>query len=201
MPPSPPPEFVPTGNLDALVASQLLEERILFLGTPVDDSISNRIASQMLLLAARDPHRDISLYINSPGGSVYAGMVVYDIMQLIPNDVVTVAMGMAASMAQFLLCSGTPGKRYSLPHARIMMHQPSGGVGGKAADVAIQARQMLYTKRMMQERIAAHTGRSIAQIAADSDRDMWLTPQEALAYGMIDKIVESATELRLGSAA
>src|SRR5437016_27944 len=133
-------------TLDDSVFNRLLKERIIFLGSEVNDQVANRICAQMLLLAAEDDERDIWLYINSPGGSVYSGMAIYDIMQFIGNDVCTVAMGMAASMGQLLLCAGTKGKRYALPHARIMMHQPSGGIGGTAADIAIQAEQMLYTK-------------------------------------------------------
>src|SRR3954471_15536914 len=150
-------------NLNDSVFERLLRERIVFLGSQVDDPIANRICAQLLLLAAEDPERDIFLYINSPGGSVYSGMAIYDTMQFIDNDVATVAMGMAASMGQLLLCAGAKGKRYALPHARIMMHQPSGGMGGTAADIAIQAEQMLYTKRMFQERVAHHTGQSQEQ--------------------------------------
>ena len=142
------------GNLDDSVYNRLLKERIIFLGSEVTDQVANRICAQLLLLAAEDPERDINLWINSPGGSVYSGMAIYDTMQFIDNDVATVAMGMAASMGQLLLCAGTKGKRYALPHARIMMHQPSGGIGGTASDIAIQAEQMLYTKRMFQERVA-----------------------------------------------
>ena len=149
-----------SGNLDDSVYNRLLKERIIFLGSEVTDQVANRICAQLLLLAAEDPERDINLYINSPGGSVYSGMAIYDTMQFIDNDVSTVAMGMAASMGQLLLCAGTKGKRYALPHARIMMHQPSGGMGGTASDIAIQAEQMLYTKRMFQERVAFHTGQA-----------------------------------------
>ena len=148
------------GNLDDTVFNRLLKERIMFLGSEVTDQVANRICAQLILLAAEDSERDIFLYVNSPGGSVYSGMAIYDTMQFISNDVQTVAMGMAASMGQLLLCAGTKGKRYALPHARIMMHQPSGGIGGTAADIAIQAEQMLYTKRMFQERVAFHTGQS-----------------------------------------
>ena len=164
-----------SGNLDDSVYNRLLRERIIFLGSEVTDQVANRICAQLLLLSAEDPERDINLWINSPGGSVYSGMAIYDTMQFIDNDVSTVAMGMAASMGQLLLCAGTAGKRYALPHARIMMHQPSGGMGGTAADIAIQAEQMLYTKRMFQERVSFHTGQDQAQIEADSDRDRWFT--------------------------
>jgi ATP-dependent Clp protease protease subunit len=176
-------------NLDDSVYNRLLRERILFLGSQVDDPIANALCAQLLLLSAEDPERDISLYINSPGGSVSAGMAIYDTMQLIPNDVSTVAMGLAASMGQFLLCAGAAGKRYATPHARIMMHQPSGGIGGTASDIAIQAEQMLYTKRTMQERIAHHTGQSYDQIENDSDRDRWFTAEEAKDYGFVDHVV------------
>ena len=176
-------------NLDDSVYNRLLRERILFLGSQVDDPIANALCAQLLLLSAEDPERDISLYVNSPGGSVSAGMAIYDTMQLIPNDVSTVAMGLAASMGQFLLCAGAPGKRYATPHARIMMHQPSGGFGGTASDIAIQAEQMLYTKRTMQERIAHHTGQTVEQIEKDSDRDRWFTAEEAKDYGFVDHVV------------
>jgi ATP-dependent Clp protease protease subunit len=176
-------------NLDDSVYNRLLRERILFLGSQVDDPIANALCAQLLLLSAEDPERDISLYINSPGGSVSAGMAIYDTMQLIPNDVSTVAMGLAASMGQFLLCAGSAGKRYATPHARIMMHQPSGGIGGTASDIAIQAEQMLYTKRTMQERIAHHTGQTYDQIENDSDRDRWFTADEAKDYGFVDHVV------------
>ncbi|MEU4245715.1 ATP-dependent Clp protease proteolytic subunit [Actinoplanes sp. NPDC026619] len=188
-----------SGNLDDSVFNRLLRERIIFLGSEVTDSVANRICAQLLLLSAEDPHRDINLWINSPGGSVYSGMAIYDTMQFIENDVQTVAMGMAASMGQFLLCAGTAGKRYALPHARIMMHQPSGGMGGTAADIAIQAEQMLYTKRMFQERISHHTGQSQEQIAADFDRDRWFTADEAKDYGFIDKVISGAEQVAEGA--
>ena len=187
------------GNLDDSVYNRLLKERIIFLGTEVSDQVANRICAQLLLLAAEDPERDIWLYISSPGGSVYSGMAIYDTMQFISNDVQTVALGMAASMGQLLLCAGAKGKRYALPHARIMMHQPSGGIGGTAADIAIQAEQMLYTKRMFQERVAHHTGQSAEQIEADSDRDRWFTAEEARDYGFIDKVITGATQVPEGA--
>jgi ATP-dependent Clp protease protease subunit len=186
------------GNLDDSVFNRLLKERIIFLGTEVNDQVANRICAQMLLLAA-DDDRDIWLYINSPGGSVYSGMAIYDIMQFVTNDVATVAMGMAASMGQLLLCAGTKGKRFALPHARIMMHQPSGGIGGTAADIAIQAEQMLYTKRMFQDRVSFHTGQSAEQIETDSDRDRWFTAEEARDYGFIDKVITGATQVPEGA--
>jgi ATP-dependent Clp protease protease subunit len=187
------------GNLDDSVYNRLLKERIIFLGSEVTDQVANRICAQLLLLAAEDPDRDINLWINSPGGSVYSGMAIYDTMQFIDNDVSTVAMGMAASMGQLLLCAGTKGKRYALPHARIMMHQPSGGMGGTASDIAIQAEQMLYTKRMFQERVSHHTGQDQAQIEADSDRDRWFTAAEARDYGFIDKVITGATQVPEGA--
>jgi ATP-dependent Clp protease protease subunit len=182
-------------TLDDSIFNRLLAERIIFLGTQVDDDIANRICAQLLLLTADDPERDIFLYINSPGGSVSAGLAIYDTMQFVQNDVATVAMGMAASMGQFLLCAGAKGKRYSLPHARIMMHQPTGGIGGSAADVAIQAENMLWTKKTLQQRIAEHTGQPFEAIERDSDRDRWFTADEAKDYGFVDHVVESARQV------
>lgn len=186
-------------SLDDSVYNRLLKERIIFLGSEVSDEVANRICAQLLLLAAEDPHRDIHLWINSPGGSVYSGMAVYDTMQFIENDVVTTAMGMAASMGQLLLCAGAKGKRYALPHARIMMHQPSGGMGGTASDIAIQAEQMIYTKKMFQDRVAFHTGQTVEQIESDSDRDRWFTAQESLDYGFIDKVITGAAQVPAGA--
>jgi ATP-dependent Clp protease protease subunit len=174
------------------IYQRLLKERIVFLGTQVEDPAANLICAQLLLLAAEDPDRDISLYINSPGGSVTAGLAIYDTMQFVPCDVSTVCMGLAASMGQFLLCAGAPGKRFALPHSRILMHQPSGQAQGQAADIAIQAEQIIYLKRMMAERIAFHTGQSVERIEADSDRDRWFTAQEARDYGFIDAVIERA---------
>jgi ATP-dependent Clp protease, protease subunit len=186
--------------LDDSVYNRLLKEgRIIVLGSEVTDQVANRICAQLLLLAAEDAERDINLWINSPGGSVYSGMAIYDTMQFISNDVVTVGMGMAASMGQLLLCAGAKGKRFALPHARIMMHQPSGGIGGTASDIAIQAEQMLYTKRMFQERVAFHTGQSREQIEADSDRDRWFTAEEARDYGFIDKVIQGAAQVPEGA--
>jgi ATP-dependent Clp protease protease subunit len=174
------------------IYQRLLKERIVFLGTEVDDANANLICAQLLLLAAEDPQKDISLYINSPGGSVTAGLAIYDTMQFVPCDVSTVCMGLAASMGQFLLCAGQPGKRFALPHSRILMHQPSGQAQGQAADIAIQAEQIIYLKRMMAERIAFHTGQPVERIEADSDRDRWFTAQEANDYGFIDAVIEKA---------
>ncbi len=182
-------------GLDDQVYNQLLRARIIFLGAQVDDAIANAICGQMLLLNAEDPQKDIWLYINSPGGSVSAGMAIYDIMQWVQNDVCTVAMGLAASMGQFLLCAGTEGKRYALPHARIMMHQPSGGIGGSASDIKILAEQILHTKKQMAELIAHHTGQDAATIERDSDRDRWFTAEEAREYGFVDRVVRSVGQV------
>ncbi|PRQ11701.1 ATP-dependent Clp protease proteolytic subunit [Corynebacterium sp. 13CS0277] len=179
-------------NLSDSVFERLLRERIIFLGTQVDDEIANKLCAQILLLSAEDPTRDINLYINSPGGSVTAGMAIYDTMKYAPCDVATYGMGLAASMGQFLLSAGTKGKRYALPHARIMMHQPSAGVGGTAADIAIQAEQFAHTKREMAELIAEHTGQTVEQITKDSDRDRWFTAAEAKDYGFVDHVITHA---------
>ena len=178
-------------NLSDSVYERLLRERIIFLGTQVDDEIANKLCAQILPLSAEDPTRDISLYINSPGGSVTAGMAIYDTMKYSPCDIATYGMGLAASMGQFLLSGGTKGKRFALPHARIMMHQPSAGVGGTAADIAIQAEQFAQTKREMAELIAEHTGQTFEQITKDSDRDRWMTAQQAKDYGIVDHVIES----------
>ena len=175
--------------------TRLLKDRIVFLGTEVNDQVSNLLTAQLLYLEGQDPDRDIWLYINSPGGSVYAGLAIYDTMQFVSPDVATICMGMGASMGQFLLCAGAPGKRYSLPHARILMHQPLGGVQGQASDIAIQAEQMAYTKKLMAERIAFHTGQDIEQIQADSERDRWFTAEEAKEYGIIDHVIENRGQL------
>ncbi|MEH1015486.1 ATP-dependent Clp protease proteolytic subunit [Micromonospora sp. CPCC 206060] len=177
------------------VFERLLRERIIFLGTEVTDASANIICAQLLLLAAADPERDIHLYINSPGGSVTAGLAVYDTMRYVENDVATVAMGFAGSMGQFLLCAGTPGKRFALPHSRVMMHQISGGIGGTTADIKIQAENMLHMKRTIQDRIAFHTGRTPEEIARDSDRDRWFTPEQAREYGLIDHVITHAAQL------
>jgi ATP-dependent Clp protease protease subunit len=179
-------------NLGDSVYERLLRERIIFLGSQVDDVIANQLAAQMLLLSAEDPKRDIHLYINSPGGSVTAGMAIYDTMQFIDCDVATYGMGLAASMGQFLLAAGAKGKRYALPHARIMMHQPSAGVGGTASDIAIQADLFRRTKQELNELQAMHTGQPVEQIAKDSDRDRWFTAPEALEYGFVDHVVTRA---------
>jgi ATP-dependent Clp protease protease subunit len=188
-----PPSFA-----DDALYQRLLRKRIVFLGQEVDDDIAGRICSELLLLSAEDSRRDIYLYINSPGGSVTAGMAIYGAMQYVPNDVATVAMGFAASMGQFLLCAGTPGKRFALPYTQVVMHQPHGGVGGTATDVKIMAEQMIHTKRTLAERIAFHTGRPVEQIEADSDRDRWFTAEEAREYGFIDHVVYSASQVTAG---
>ncbi|MBT9255758.1 ATP-dependent Clp protease proteolytic subunit [Phycicoccus sp. MAQZ13P-2] len=179
-------------GLDDSIYNRLLKERIIFLGSDVRDDNANAICAQMLLLAAEDPEKDIWLYINSPGGSVTAGMAIFDTMQWVSNDVATVAMGMAASMGQFLLSAGTPGKRYATPHARVMMHQPSGGIGGTASDIKIQAEQLLHIKKQMAELIAEHTGQTVEQIETDSDRDRWFTAAEAKEYGFVDHVITKA---------
>lgn len=184
----------PKGGLDDHIYQRLLRERIIFLGSDVRDDNANAICAQMLLLAAEDPERDIWLYINSPGGSISAGMAIYDTMNWVPCDVATVAMGMAASMGQFLLSAGTRGKRYATPHARILMHQPLGGIGGTATDIKIQAEQMLFIKRQMAELIAEHTGQSVEQITKDSDRDRWFSAQEAMEYGFVDHVYSNARQ-------
>lgn len=186
-------------SLNDSVYERLLRERIIFLGQPVDDGIANTICAQLLLLAAEDPRRDIHLYINSPGGSVTAGMAIFDTMEFIEPDVATYAMGLAASMGQFLLTAGTRGKRYALPHSRILMHQPSAGVGGTASDISIQAEQFKLTKKEMAELTAEHTGQSVEQITKDSDRDRWFTAQQALEYGFVDRVIQRAGQLPNGS--
>ncbi|MGN9805576.1 ATP-dependent Clp protease proteolytic subunit [Micromonospora sp. L32] len=177
------------------VFERLLRERIVFLGTEVTDATANQICAQILLLAAEDSERDIFLYINSPGGSVSAGMAVYDTMRYVQNDVATLALGFAGSMGQFLLCAGAAGKRFALPHSRIMMHQPSGGMGGTAADITIQAENMLHVKRTMQELIAQHSGRTLEEIQRDWDRDRWFTAEQAREYGLIDQVIARVDQL------
>ena len=179
-------------GLNDSIYNRLLRERIIWLGSEVRDENANAICAQMMLLAAEDPDKDIFLYINSPGGSITAGMAIYDTMQYIQPDVATVAMGMAASMGQFLLSSGAKGKRYATPHARVMMHQPSGGIGGTATDVRINAQLILHMKTVLAELIAEQTGKTVEQITADSDRDRWFTAPEALEYGFVDKVVTHA---------
>jgi ATP-dependent Clp protease, protease subunit len=185
----------PSGyGLDDHIYQRLLKERIIFLGSEVRDQNANAICAQLLLLSAEDPESDIFLHINSPGGSVDAGMAIYDTMNYIPNDVATVGMGLAASMGQFLLCAGAKGKRYALPHARIMMHQPSSGMGGSASDIKIQAQQSLHIKKILLELISEHTGQPIEQVIADADRDRWFTAEQARDYGLVDQVINSALQ-------
>jgi ATP-dependent Clp protease, protease subunit len=188
------------GTLDDQLASRLLHQRIIVLGTEVDDPVANRLCAELLLLSAEDPRTDISLYINSPGGSVSAGLAIYDTMRLIPNDVSTLAMGLAGSMGQFLLCAGTRGKRYSLPHAQVIMHQGSAGFGGTAADVEIYARQLERTSAMMTRLTAELTGQPVEKVEQDSLRDRWFNAEEALEYGFIDHIVERLSDVRPAAA-
>ncbi|NYV78401.1 ATP-dependent Clp protease proteolytic subunit [Streptomyces sp. UH6] len=199
-----PPQYAPRAQdgdtpytrFDDHLASALLAQRIVVLGTQVDEVSANRVCAQLLVLSAEDPRTDIGLYINSPGGSVTAGLAVYDTMRAIPNDVSTLAMGFAASMGQFLLSVGAPGKRYALPNARIMMHQPSAGIGGTAADVEIQAENLQYTRHQIERILSEHTGQSEETIARDSDRDRWFTAGQAQEYGMVDRLVDSFDEVR-----
>jgi ATP-dependent Clp protease protease subunit len=185
-----------TGTLDDQLATRLLHQRIIVLGAEVDDLIANRLCAQLLLLSAEDPRSDISLYINSPGGSVSAGLAIYDTMRLIPNDVSTLAMGLAGSMGQFLLSAGTPGKRFSLPHAQILMHQGSAGFGGTAADVEIYAEQLARVGGTMLRLIAEHTGQPLDVVERDSQRDRWFNAEEAKVYGLIDHILDRVDDIR-----
>jgi ATP-dependent Clp protease, protease subunit len=185
-------------GLDDQIYNRLLKDRIIFLGSEVREDNANAICAQLLLLAAEDPDKDIYLYINSPGGSVTAGMAIYDTMQYVQPDVATLAMGLAASMGQFLLSAGAKGKRYALPHSRVMMHQPLGGIGGTASDIKIQAELILHMKRQMAELIAEHTGQPVETIERDSDRDRWFTADQALDYGLVDQVVRSARDVSGG---
>ncbi len=184
-----------SGDGRSEVFNRLLKSRVVMLGTEVDDDIANALCAQLLFLESEDPTADIWLYINSPGGSVTAGMAIYDTMQFVSCDVATIALGLAASMGQFLLCAGAPGKRYALPNARIMMHQPSAGLRGQAADIAIQAEQLVFLKRQLAEQTAFHTGQSLDQITADSDRDRWFTADQAREYGQIDKVLRKRGDI------
>src|SRR6202163_3101105 len=191
------PPSMRTGNLPDLASAdvfqRLLKERIIFLGSAIDETVANQVCAQLLLLAAENSERDIALYVNSPGGSVTDGLAIYDTMQYVSCDVSTICVGLAASMGQFLLCAGAPGKRFALPHSRILMHQPSGAMQGQAADIAIQAEQIIYLQRMMAERISHHTGQPVERIEADSDRDRWFTAEEARDYGFIDQVIDRST--------
>lgn len=186
---------VASAPFDDQIASRLLHSRTVVLGSEVDDAAANRICAQLLLLAEDDAKRDITLCINSPGGSISAGLAIYDTMRFIPNDVATLVMGSAYSMGQFLLCTGADGKRFSLPNARIMMHQSSGGLAGTAADIAVQAENLAHFKATTQRIIAEHTGQSIETITQDQRRDRWFTAQEAREYGFVDRVVQSVAEL------
>lgn len=198
-PPTPPPRNPPplptvdggSGQLD--VISRLLKDRILLLGTDVNDEVANVLVAQLLYLANEDPEKDITLYINSPGGSVSAGLAIYDTMQFIPCDVQTVCFGMAASMGAFLLGAGSPGKRKSLPNARIMIHQPLGGAQGQAADIEIQAKEILFVKASLNKYMADYCDQPVEKIADDTDRDFFMTPYEAVDYGMIDEVIKTKT--------
>jgi ATP-dependent Clp protease, protease subunit len=180
-------------TLDDTVYDRLLRERIIVLGQEVDDPVATKIVAQLLLLAGEDPAADITLYINSPGGSVFAGMAIYDTMHAIEPDVSTVATGMAASMGQFLLTAGAPGKRYALPHAQVMMHQPSGGAGGSESDIVIRASMLSKLKQRIAELTAQHSGQPVERIEADFDRDRWFTAQEAADYGLVDRVLTVGT--------
>lgn len=177
--------------------SRLLRDRIIFLGKPIDEEVANLAIAQMLFLEAEDPSRDIFLYINSPGGSVYDGMGIYDTMQYIQPDVCTICMGLAASMGAFLLCAGAPGKRMALPHARIMIHQPLGGARGQATDIEIQANEVLFIRQQINTIMAERTGQPLEKIERDTDRDFYLSPAEAMSYGLIDRVVEKRAMPRL----
>ncbi len=181
------------------VFQRLLKERIIFLGSVVDQAMANSICAQLLLLEAEDPERDIALYINSPGGSVTDGLAIYDTMQYVTCDVATICVGLAASMGQFLLCAGAHGKRYALPHSRIMMHQPSAQMQGQAADIAIQAEQIVYLKKMLAERIAMHTGQSVETVQRDSERDRWFTADDAKDYGFIDQVITRSSSAKIAT--
>ncbi len=185
-------------GLNDSIYNRLLRERIIWLGSEVRDDNANAICAQLMLLAAEDPDKDIYLYINSPGGSITAGMAIYDTMQFIQPDVATVAMGMAASMGQFLLSSGAKGKRYITPHARVLMHQPSGGVGGTATDVRIGAQLIMHMKKVLAELTAEQTGQTLEKILKDNDRDKWFTAEESLEYGFVDRVVETASSVAGG---
>jgi ATP-dependent Clp protease, protease subunit len=182
-------------TLDDTVYDRLLRERIIVLGQEVDDAVATKIVAQLLLLAGEDPAADITIYINSPGGSVTAGMAIYDTMHTIEPDIATVATGMAASMGQFLLTGGTPGKRFALPHARVMMHQPSGGAGGSESDIVIRAGMLTKLKQRIAELTAQHSGQPVERIEADFDRDRWFTAQEAADYGLIDRVLTAGGPL------
>ncbi len=195
MVPVPPVALDPGSTPQYEIYNRLLQDRIIVLGSEIEDTIANMVIAQLLYLEGQDDTKDIWLYINSPGGVITSGMAIYDTMQFIRPDVATICMGLAASMGQFLLSAGSPGKRFSLPYARIMMHQPSGGIRGQAADIAIQAEQLIYIKRLMEERIAHHTGQTVEQIQLDSERDRWFTADQAKEYGLIDNVIVRRGEM------
>lgn len=191
----------PPSGMNPDLSARLLDQRIIVLGQEVDEPIANQICAQLLLLSAEDPRRDIALYINSPGGSVSGGLAIFDTMILIPNDVSTLVMGMALSMGQFLLSAGTPGKRFALPHSRVLMHQGSAGIRGTAVDIEIQAENLEYTKNVMLGLIAEHTGQPLERIEADSAHDRWFTAQQAKDYGFVDAIVAAVGDVTPGRSA
>ena len=178
------------------VFSRLLKDRILFIGTPIDDNVANLVIAQLLFLQMEDAKKDIHVYINSPGGIVTGGMAIYDTMNFLQCDIVTYCIGMAASMSTVLLSAGTKGKRFALPHSRVMIHQPSGGAGGQAADIAIAAREILRWRQTLNTVIAKHTGKTAEQVEKDSDRDYYMSAHEAKAYGLVDHVVESTREVQ-----
>ncbi|MGI5188108.1 ClpP family protease [Promicromonospora sp. CA-289599] len=191
-------ETAHTQPFDDHLGSRLLHQRMVLIGTEIDDAVANRVTSQLLLLSAEDSSAEISLYINSPGGSISAGLAVHDTMRLLPNAVSTVAVGFAGGIGQFLLAAGTKGKRYALPHARIMMHQPAGEASGTTGDVVVQAENVRYLEDVMTRLQSEHTGQPVETVAADADRDRWFTAEQALAYGMIDRIVDQVDDVRPG---
>jgi len=188
-------EQTPRGERQYDIYSRLLLDRIIFLGTEVNDVVANLLVAQMFFLESSDPDKDIHFYINSPGGSVYAGLGIYDVMQFIKSDVCTYCIGMAASMGALLLTAGAAGKRFSLPHSRIMIHQPLGGARGQASDIEIQAKEILYLKDRLNHIMAHHSGKSVDQIRKDTDRDNYLSAKEAAEYGLIDKVLDKRTAL------
>jgi ATP-dependent Clp protease protease subunit len=187
---------LPLRGLDDELATRLLHQRIIVLGTALDEAAGNRLCAQLLLLSAEDPKRDISLWINSPGGSVPAMLAIHDVMRLIPNDVSTLAMGWAASAGQFLLSAGTPGKRFALVHSRVLLHQGSSGIGGTAADIELQAQDLRHTRDTVLGLVAEHTGQSVERVREDSLRDRWFTAEEAREYGFVDRVVEDLASVR-----
>ncbi|MCX7879123.1 MAG: ATP-dependent Clp endopeptidase proteolytic subunit ClpP [Ignavibacteria bacterium] len=189
-------EQTPRGERAFDIYSRLLKERIIFIGTPIDDNVASLVIAQLLFLQSEDPNKDIHIYINSPGGSVTAGLAIYDTMQYVSPDVVTICIGLAASMAQVLLCAGTPGKRFALPHSRILLHQPTGGTQGQSVDIEIYTKEMIRIRDMLYEIIAKHTNKDVEKIRKDADRDYYMSAEEALEYGIIDKILAKAPKVK-----